>query len=88
MSSTAPKQYEYILTSKPDPSVALITLNRPKALNALCSPLFDELNEALAGYDADPEVGAIVLTGSEKAFAGTFLSILLDVMVICSLART
>lgn len=70
MSSTSPKQYEYILTSKPDPSVALITLNRPKALNALCSPLFDELNEALAGFDADPEVGAIVLTGSEKAFAG------------------
>lgn len=85
MSSTAPKQYEYILTSKPDPSVALITLNRPKALNALCSPLFDELNEALAGYDADPEVGAIVLTGSEKAFAGIFLSIFLEVMGICSL---
>lgn len=63
------KQYEYILTSRPAEGVALVTLNRPKALNALCSPLFAELNAALAEFDADDSVGAMVLTGSERAFA-------------------
>ncbi|KAA1476808.1 enoyl-CoA hydratase [Dentipellis sp. KUC8613] len=67
--STTAKQYEYILTSRPDTGVGLITLNRPNALNALSSPLFLELNAALAEFDADDEVGAIVLTGSERAFA-------------------
>lgn len=62
--------YTNILASRPDPSVALITLNRPKALNALSSPLFLELNQAMAEADADAQVGAIVLTGSDKAFAG------------------
>ena len=71
MMSTEQKAYEYILTSRPAAGVALIQLNRPKALNALCSPLFLELNEALAKFDADNEVGAVVLTGSERAFAGT-----------------
>ncbi|KAL0579749.1 hypothetical protein V5O48_002243 [Marasmius crinis-equi] len=66
MSST---QFEYILTSRPEPSVFQITLNRPKALNALCTPLFTELNSALFEADADDSVGAVVLTGSEKAFA-------------------
>ncbi|KAJ5273165.1 enoyl-CoA hydratase [Penicillium angulare] len=61
--------YEHILTSSPKPGVGLITLNRPKALNALCSPLFTELNDALSKYDADKDIGAIVITGSEKAFA-------------------
>jgi enoyl-CoA hydratase len=46
-------------------------LNRPKALNALCTPLFKELNEALSTYDNDKSIGAIIITGSEKAFAGT-----------------
>jgi enoyl-CoA hydratase len=63
-------QYNYILSSRPQPSVALITLHRPKALNALCSPLFAELNQALREADNDASVGAVVLTGSEKAFAG------------------
>jgi enoyl-CoA hydratase/carnithine racemase len=49
--------------------VGLITLDRPKALNALNMTLMRELGEALAKLDADDEVGAIVLTGSEKAFA-------------------
>ncbi len=47
----------------------LITLNRPDALNALSGALISELNEALDGYEADDKIGAIVLTGSEKAFA-------------------
>jgi enoyl-CoA hydratase len=49
--------------------VGLITLNRPKALNALCDQLMEELGQALRAFDADATVGAIVLTGSEKAFA-------------------
>jgi enoyl-CoA hydratase len=49
--------------------VGLITLHRPKALNALNDALMDELGEALKAFDADDEIGAIVLTGSEKAFA-------------------
>ena len=64
------KQYENILTARPEPGVALVTLNRPKALNALNRALFAELNEALRLIDADKEIGAIVLTGSERAFAG------------------
>jgi enoyl-CoA hydratase len=49
--------------------VGVITLNRPKALNALCDQLMTELGEALRAFDADPAIGAIVVTGSEKAFA-------------------
>jgi len=49
--------------------VALIRLNRPKALNALCDQLMAELGTALLAFDADPAIGAIVLTGSERAFA-------------------
>ena len=49
--------------------VGLIRLNRPQALNALSSPLIEDLNPALEAFEADPEIGAIVLTGSEKAFA-------------------
>jgi enoyl-CoA hydratase len=64
-------QYTNIITSRPDPAVVLITLNRPKALNALSSPLMSELSQALHEADGDAAVGAIVLTGSEKAFAGS-----------------
>ncbi|BCF89766.1 enoyl-CoA hydratase [Paraburkholderia largidicola] len=49
--------------------VGLITLNRPKALNALNDALMDELGEALRAFDSDEGIGAIVITGSEKAFA-------------------
>jgi enoyl-CoA hydratase len=49
--------------------VGLIRLNRPKALNALCDQLMTELAAALRGFDAAEAIGAIVLTGSEKAFA-------------------
>ena len=49
--------------------VGLITLNRPKALNALNDALMNELGEALAAFDADEAIGAIVITGSDKAFA-------------------
>jgi enoyl-CoA hydratase len=49
--------------------VGLIRLNRPKALNALCDQLMAELGDQLIGWDGDAAIGAIVLTGSEKAFA-------------------
>ena len=49
--------------------VGLIRLNRPQALNALCDRLMAELGAQLRTFDADPGIGAVVLTGSEKAFA-------------------
>ncbi len=49
--------------------VGIIRLNRPKALNALSRQLVAELNAALDAFEADPVIGAIVLTGSDKAFA-------------------
>ena len=49
--------------------VGLLTLNRPKALNALNDQLMDELGAALLAFEANPDVGAVVITGSEKAFA-------------------
>ncbi|HEX5639339.1 MAG TPA: enoyl-CoA hydratase [Burkholderiaceae bacterium] len=49
--------------------VGLVTLNRPKALNALNDKLMDELGEALLAFDGDEAIGAMVVTGSEKAFA-------------------
>lgn len=61
--------YENIIVEKKDGNVAQITLNRPKALNALCIALFNDLHKALKELDSDPSVGAIVLTGSHKAFA-------------------
>lgn len=49
--------------------VGLITLNRPKALNALCDQLMTELNSVMMTCGRSPEIGALVVTGSEKAFA-------------------
>jgi enoyl-CoA hydratase len=60
--------YELILTETRG-RVGLITLNRPKQMNALSAQLMQELGSALYAYDADEAIGAIVITGSEKAFA-------------------
>ncbi|MEJ6781818.1 enoyl-CoA hydratase [Aminobacter sp. Piv2-1] len=60
--------YETILVEKRG-KVGLITLNRPKALNALNSQVLGELLAATGAFDADDGVGAMVITGSEKAFA-------------------
>src|ERR1044072_9532611 len=57
-----------LLITKQD-GCALVQFNRPEALNALNIRLMEELVEALEGFDKDPEVRAIVLTGNEKAFA-------------------
>ncbi len=64
--------YEMIVTSTQGPDtrkVGIVTLNRPKQLNALNDQLMDELGAALKAFDADASVGCIILTGSEKAFA-------------------
>lgn len=65
------KEYDNIIveTVGEEKNVGLIRLNRPKALNALCDALFDDLGDALHALSDDPTIGAIVLTGSEKAFA-------------------
>ena len=60
--------YEHIIVEKRD-AVGLITLNRPKALNALCAALIQDLAAALDDLEADDAIGAIVVTGSERAFA-------------------
>ena len=60
--------YEAILVTTHD-KVGVITLNRPKALNALNDQLMDELGQALRQFDQDEHIGCIILTGSEKAFA-------------------
>ncbi|WP_419902724.1 enoyl-CoA hydratase [Kiloniella sp.] len=60
--------YEYIIVEKQD-RVGLIKLNRPEALNALCVGLIDELGQAVADLESDDNIGCLVVTGSEKAFA-------------------
>jgi enoyl-CoA hydratase len=60
--------YETILVETRG-KVGLVTLNRPQALNALNSTLVRELNQALDGFEADPAIGCVVITGSDKAFA-------------------
>ena len=60
--------YETIIVTRDD-RVATITLNRPKALNALNSQVMNEVTTAAAELDDDPGIGAIIITGNEKAFA-------------------
>ena len=60
--------YENIILEKKD-RVGVITLNRPKALNALCAALIEEMGQALDDLEADDGIGCILVTGSEKAFA-------------------
>ena len=64
--------YETIITSTQGPEgrqVGVVTLNRPKQLNALNDQLMDELASALKAFEADDTIGCMILTGSEKAFA-------------------
>ena len=60
--------YETLLTNIIK-KVAIITLNRPKALNALNSKLMSELSQAIDTFESDEKIGAIIITGNEKAFA-------------------
>ena len=61
--------YQLIQVRTEADKVGVITLNRPKQLNALNSELMIELGQALLAFDADPHIGCIILTGNEKAFA-------------------
>jgi enoyl-CoA hydratase len=61
--------YQNILAEKRERGVGFIKLNRPKQLNALCDDLMSELNDCLKRFDVDKDVRAIVITGSDKAFA-------------------
>ena len=61
--------YEFIQTRVEGDKVGIITLNRPKQLNALNVELMRELGQALKAFDADEAIGCMIVTGSEKAFA-------------------
>ncbi len=61
--------YELIQVRTEAGKVGIITLNRPKQLNALNDQLMDELGAALKAFDADPAIGCMIITGSEKSFA-------------------
>src|SRR5258708_3849671 len=61
-------EYEYVLSTADGP-VGIVTLNRPRQLNALARPLLQELVDALEQHDADPAIRAIVLTGGPTVFA-------------------
>ena len=58
--------YETLLVDSRDP-VGVITLNRPK-VNAINAQVIDELNQALRAFDTNPDIAAVVLTGSDRVF--------------------
>ena len=61
--------YNFILVDQPAAAVGRVQLNRPKALNALNSPLLDEVMDAMSAFNSDDGIGAMILTGNDKAFA-------------------
>ena len=61
--------YKYILVDTPAAGVGRVQLNRPQALNALNSPLMDETMRAMTTFNADADIGAMIITGNDKAFA-------------------
>jgi enoyl-CoA hydratase len=69
MESATIPQFRDILVETPAARVGLVRLNRPQVLNALSKQLMDELMTALQAFDQNPDIGAIVLTGNEKAFS-------------------
>ena len=58
-----------LITTRTEGRVGIVTLNRPKQLNALNDQLMNELGQALKGFDDDADIGCMIVTGSEKAFA-------------------
>lgn len=61
--------YEFVLTETPAAGVGVIRLNRPQSLNALSKGLISELVRVLREFDANPDIGCMIVTGSDKAFA-------------------
>src|SRR6185369_8973575 len=79
--------YEFVLSTTDGP-VGIVTLNRPRQLNALAGPLLQELVAALEEHDADPAIRAIVLTGGPTVFAaGADLKEMADASVVDMLVR-
>ncbi len=70
------QELKYIISEKAgeNKNVGLVRLNRPKALNSLCDELMHEMVQVLDAFEDDKDIAAIVLTGSERAFAGKILS--------------
>ena len=64
------REYIVVETRGAKSNIGFIQLNRPKALNALCDGLMREVNAALDEFEKNPAIACVVLTGSEKAFAG------------------
>ena len=58
-----------LITTRTEGRVGIVTLNRPKQLNALNDQLMNELGQALKGFDDDADIGCMIVTGNEKAFA-------------------
>src|SRR5579859_2376762 len=80
-------EYEYVLSTADGP-VGIVTLNRPKQLNALAGPLMNELVDALEGHDADPAIRAIVITGGPTVFAaGADITEMADASAVDMLLR-
>jgi enoyl-CoA hydratase len=80
--------YETILVETRE-RVGLVRINRPKARNALNSTLLHELNDALEAFDAGPEIGAMVITGDEIAFAaGADIKEMADASAVDMLTRS
>jgi enoyl-CoA hydratase len=84
---TAQMAYEYVLSATDGP-VGVVTLNRPKQLNALAGPLMEELVDALEQHEANPEVRAMVVTGGPTVFAaGADLKEMADATTVDMLVR-
>lgn len=67
--STVKREYLLVETKGEKSNIGFIQLNRPKALNALCEGLIQELNVALDEFEKNPRIACVILTGSDKAFA-------------------
>jgi enoyl-CoA hydratase len=77
--SGADKVDDTVILARTEGRVGVITLNRPKQLNALNDALMDALGVALLAFDADPAIGAIVITGNDKVFAaGADIAVMAD----------
>src|SRR5919199_3286859 len=80
-------QYDYILSATDGP-VGVVTLNRPKQLNALAGPLMEELVDALEQHEADQAIRAMVITGGPTVFAaGADLKEMADASAVDMLVR-
>ena len=62
--------YENILVEHPAPGVGLVKMNQPRAFNTLSGPMLDDVMSALEAMNADETIGCMVLTGTDRVFAG------------------